>query len=443
MKIKRVLQGTALTALAAAAWMGAGSTDASAEVVPMNDVMFDGEKLFIQAEESDHEIMVGVAKVSNDKAKVSAWDVYEYEDGYVEVDLSKLNAGNDNYIAVKTDDMSQPFFVKIAAASKQTKVTVDKATAKIKEIKTKVGKAGASAVDLKKTAIEWRTAIGGGYNSEDNAEVDFSQYQYQGATIYVRTPAVCSGIAKDTKTLGNGDDKKDTTTKYDVYTVGSLPGKEGKVSIAKQANGPKVAVDYAKGTVKLPKGTFYRVVTENEGIVTGGAVGDSKATPVADILSATYGENKTPLTGDKAVVEVRKEATDKKCASKWTRVEIQKPVAMTADGTTFNKDWTTKVTTAQAVNVVTTGASLTAQYTESKGKTKTINGLVLTNNSPLNLEYAVSTTASGIKKLATGGKKVTLKTTAASQNIYIRVAGDKKSKKWAGAWLDLGKVDFK
>jgi len=32
MRIKRVLQGTALTALAAAAWMGAGSADASAAV---------------------------------------------------------------------------------------------------------------------------------------------------------------------------------------------------------------------------------------------------------------------------------------------------------------------------------------------------------------------------------------------------------------------------
>ena len=86
MKIKRVLQGTALAALAAAAWMGTGSTDASAKVSTDDISIEDG---IIHMNSDDAEIMVSIVQVKNNQFQIKNWDVYE--DGCATVDLSKLN----------------------------------------------------------------------------------------------------------------------------------------------------------------------------------------------------------------------------------------------------------------------------------------------------------------------------------------------------------------
>ena len=183
MKIKRVIQGTALTALAAAAWMGAGS-DASASVTNARIDRADDSSyiLSVEAENDDPEVMVGVAKVSKDgKAKVSAWDVYEGNSA--EVDLSKLNVANDNFFAVKTDDMDKPMFVGIAASSKKNKIEFNAGSAKITKLQTTVVKTTTDYTG----DIEVRTVTGTWDSVQQTAE--FSKYQYQGATLYVRIPA--------------------------------------------------------------------------------------------------------------------------------------------------------------------------------------------------------------------------------------------------------------
>jgi len=80
MSIKRVLQGTALTAFAAIAWFGDGSANASASV-SIQDVVFDEEDISLEVQFSDTELMAGIANVDKKrKAKVTAWDVYEPAD---------------------------------------------------------------------------------------------------------------------------------------------------------------------------------------------------------------------------------------------------------------------------------------------------------------------------------------------------------------------------
>ena len=63
MRIKRVLQGTALTALAAIGWFGAGSAGASA-AVGIQDVVFDEEGISLEVQFRDTELMAGIAWTS-------------------------------------------------------------------------------------------------------------------------------------------------------------------------------------------------------------------------------------------------------------------------------------------------------------------------------------------------------------------------------------------
>ncbi|MFG6392808.1 MAG: hypothetical protein K1W24_01255 [Lachnospiraceae bacterium] len=425
MKIKRVLQGTALTALAAAAWMGAGSTDASAAVNPATGVTFDGNSLNITAESDDLEIMTSVAKASgsDNKIKISAWDVYE--GNTAKVDLSKLNVTKDSYIAVKTDDMDKPFLVKIAATTKKTKVDLNKETAKINKVTLTEGEA---------TEIQVRTAIGAYGEKAAVSSFDFSNYQYQGASLYVRVPAKITTATKEANQLPSAI--KNDETKYDVYSVGSLPGKEAKVNIPKQANGPSVPVDYVKGKVSIPAKTEYRVVvaTASALVPSSSAVKVDKKDPkpVSELLNGA----------SKAVVEVRKTATTgKKCASKWTRVEIAAPKTFAEDSITT--EFKADAATADAIAKVTTGSSLEIKYTTDKKATKKT-GFSIANACSVAFQYYVgddvnSAADKDIKTLkATTGKANLKKDAAAGKKIWIRVAGDKKSARWAGAWKELG-----
>ncbi len=419
MRIKRVLQGTALTALAAAAWMGAGSADASAAVdISLQQSEDDySYQLSVDATEGEHEIMAAVVKPNKQgKFKVSAWDVYESNSAYI--DLSKLNVTKDNYIAIKTDKMAKPDVVEISAASKKNKVKFNAGTSKISEFTVDAGQY--------KGSLEYRTVTGNW--SEMNLNDDLSGYQYQGATLYLRVPAAPAKNEATLKTVTDITDNKDNTETITVKNVGSLPSKEVKLNIGKQANGPKVAVDYVKGIVTIPKNTEYRVVVE--GIVgpTTGAVQKDTATPGAILGTAKEG-----------VLEVRKApvtTTAKgKAGSKWTRVKLEKPVAA---GITA----ATNITTGPAVSVtVSTAGSVNVKYVESRGK---INGFSIENKTSVTIDYCVGTPSSDGKgfKALKKDKSATIKKDISGKEVYIRIAGIKNEKKWAGAWEKLADVKF-
>ena len=431
MKIKRVLQGTALTALAAAAWMGAGSADASASATATGITADANGNYILNVTGTGKEVMVGVAKVSKSGvAKVASWDVYDGTSA--SVDLSKLNTTVDNYIAIKDND-EKVTFIGIAAASKKNTIAFNAATGKITEVKTKVGTTDGTAAE-----VQYRTATGNWSVATALSAIDLAKYQYQGATLYVRVPSSSSATVGTTSV-------KFEDTEYTVSPVGSLPSKETKLNIAKQANGPAVTLDYTKGTAKVKKGTEYRIVGSS--IVSGAAVEANGSTlDVATVLATTTNDAE-------GVLEVRTAAkvdtNVKKCkvASKWTRVLIEKPKTFTEVAGTITTN--ASATTEQALAEVTTGgaAAIKVNYTtKTVKKVETKNGVKLTNSSALAYQYYVGnaaptadTAAKDIKTLKAKGTKdvVANIVTTGNTKIYIRVAGDKKAKRWVGQWAEL------
>ncbi len=434
MKIKRVLQGTALTALAAAAWMGAGSADASAAATATGITADANGNYVLNVTGTGKEVMVGVAKVSKTGvAKVASWDVYDGTSAAV--DLSKLNPAVDNYIAIKDND-EQVTFIGIAAASKKNTISFNAATGKIEEVKTKVGTTDGTAAQ-----VQYRTATSNWSASTALASIDLTKHQYQGATLYVRIPADSTLAPATSKVTFEDND-------YNVENKGSLPSKETKLNIAKQANGPAVALDYTKGTAKVKAKTEYRVV--------GSSIASGSATEIGDTAAVTLDVAKEVASNDtEAVLEVRTKAkvdsVAKKCkaASKWTRVLIEKPKAFTAVAGTINNSGAATATTGDALATVTTGGATTikVEYLVKKVKgndTKT--GVKITNSSAIAYQYYVGsaeptaeTSAKDIKTLKAKSRNdvVANITTSGSTKVYIRVAGDKKAKRWVGQWAEL------
>lgn len=428
MKIKRVVQGTALAALAAAAWMGAGS-DASAAITDVDIVNGDtGYKLSIEAASSDVEIAVGVATVNKNKeAKVTVWDVYDGNSATV--DLSKLNVAKDNYFAVKTNDMATPAFYKIPAAAKKVKAKYDAASAKVSEFTAD------SADVLKDTEFQYRTVNSDWVSA--TKDINLSQFQYQGATLYLRRMPVAPEAGKDTEAIKDITINKKSPVDVIATVLSTLPTKEVKLNIAKQAKGPSVAVDYVKGTVKLKANTEYRFVSATQ----------RYAATSNSAVDAVMAETFIQANEVKGVLEVRTAAvtngTKSKCASKWTRVDIEKPVALSASATIDNVDCST-ATTASTIDLVITGGALKAQFTVDKQKKA--NGLALTNGTKISLDYCFSadkpSAATKFKVMkASATKPVNIKSAdLATGNLYIRVSGVKADKKWAGEWTSFGKV---
>ena len=240
MKIKRVLQGTALAALAAAAWMGAGSTDASAKV-STDDISIEDGVIYMSSD--DAEIMVSIVQVKNNQFQIKNWDVYE--DGCATVDLSKLNNAKDNYVAVLTDD-AKPFFLKIAKTDKPGKATYNYKTGTL---------TFGTLTDLSKA--EYRT-VNSGWDLVSG--LDVSMYNYQGASLYMRVKDTLKSPVLNASEKLDDKSTKNTTEDYAVYDIGSLASKEVKFNVAKQANGPSLSGDYVKNTIKSKDGLPARVV---------------------------------------------------------------------------------------------------------------------------------------------------------------------------------------
>ncbi|MFG6392804.1 MAG: hypothetical protein K1W24_01235 [Lachnospiraceae bacterium] len=446
MRIKRALQGTALTAFAALAWFGAGSVGAKASV-SIKDVTFDETNVKLEISFSDPELMVGIAKVDKSKkAKVTVWDIYEPEAGSqagkAEIDLSKLSVVKDNYIAITTNDMDKPLYIKLAATAKRNKITFHGNTAKISDFKAD-GK-DVEEIEYRRTTDAWTNV------SYKIADLNFSEYQYQGAVLYIRQSGV-DELAKitnkdaidaykgiQTEEVDINTVKNAAAINVPVYVIGKLPGKEVKLNIAKQANGPSVPVDYKKGTVTINKNLEYRVI-KTAGVATYEAISSKSVKEINDLLKASDSVS----AASSGVIEVRKQAVTRgkgKSASKWTRVKIEEPKTLS-----FSQD-TQDINTAtvdKPVTISTTsGAIMEAGY-KLNSKGTAVTHLVLTNKTSDNYEYYLgsSAPAAGDKDIKTikNNKAVNIKQEDASgKNVYIRLAGDKRAKRWAGAWTQAG-----
>lgn len=476
MRIKRVLQGTALAALAAAAWIGAGSdASASAEEVAADPTLggisayyYGGHSIGFSTNDTEFkEIIVGIAKAdkSGASAKVSSWDIYDIDNdneyGIYEawVNLQKVNIAKDAFIAVKTDKMETPVFFKIDANAAKTKAELNAGT---REVTFKVNN---TAVDVNKDGSKVVDEYGqyyGRYNDDDynNNNIPItkdgkilidSEYQYQGAVMYFGL----AGIKYNTdKELAKAKitDKTDSKTgkETEIITVGKFPSKQAKLNVPKQANGPAIPVDYVKGTIKIKKGVELRVVGEN-GIskaVSGSAASafENKTVLVGDFYDAIKAKDFASMLGEeKGALEVRVAAkTDGKgkAASKWTRVAIEKPKAIEVKAV---KEDASEVTTSSAVAYTVSGASVELKYTSNKKTGAADKGLILDNKSDYKIDYVIGNTTAPkaddkgkVDSMKTVAKKaVTIKNLSDNQVIWVRIAGNKNEKQWASDWKEL------
>lgn len=453
MKMKRVLQGTAVAALATAAWIGAGSIDASA-AVDVGSIGFSPNEGHITVDPGDAlEVMVGFAKGKAGKdLKISNWDIY---DGSAEIDLSKLKSQDSNYIVLKTDDMSAPIALKLDATGKKFKGALNPVDGKI------VFQDDGKDVTPEDYEVKVNDASGWMPGSDISIE-NIESLQYQGGTIYVRKAGIDKAAVDKTETgkTDNGGykvstekqnivtpERKEAFKDCKVIEIGSLAAKEVKLSVSKQANGPSIKADYVKGTVKAKKGVEYRLVDADglsEPISKGAFCVDGAAEDVANILAGRKS----------AVLEVRVAASIKdgatglnvkknKCASKWKRIEIEAPKTMAEAGLT-TPNAVSAATTKEAINVVATGSSayVTAKL-ESKKDAYTGNIIIESKTDAIDYFCGTAAPTAKDKTKSIKAKKETVIKDAAGKNLWIRVAGDKKDSKWAGAWENLGKVPAK
>lgn len=469
MKVGRFLPKAVFAAFAVAACIGAGTTDASAEIKTDSlQLKLDGNGngnnspgLEVKADDKDLEIMVGVAKASiknnKIKVKVPSWDVYDGNSAFV--DLSKLSIIKDNYIALKTDDMELPVYVKINASPKKNSVEYDAANDNIIKFRQTLGNKSSDVILKSDEAVaEYRTASGqwqGLYATSGN----FREFQYEGGSLYVRVAgkAIDNVVKSDSEVLYDLNDKTEKTI-FDLYDIGSLPGKETKLNIAKQANAPSVSVNYLKGTLTLKANTEYRLLkadangqfsyySKESGAAALSSVGPNPLKN-KDIVEF-FAENEAE--GTKGILEVRtaaKNAGTKKSkpASKWKHVEIEIPSGLTG----IKTDTTGIVTNGAVVATGSANNAVISAVFEMDNKKTAYKSLVFENKGDVTYEFILGDDNKPAKtekvkgKLKAGqGKKLSFKKTdIENKTVWIRVAGNKKSKTWAGAYTKLGKVTF-
>lgn len=461
--------------------------------------------LKVQVTAGATEALVGTGKVKIKKGEktgtitVSNWDVYDTgtasDDNRTEiqVDLSKLKNTVDNYLVLQSNKSTDNnvAIVKIPVKAKYTKVKYDAENGLQAGYGASSGAAALTSLDKtaegsavpKEQELEYRTVYSNWKPMDGDTKPNLELYQENGTQLYVRLEAgsVSGALQKGEEKLSYDD--KDPIP---VYEAPNLPGKEVKVSIPAKAKGASISADFTKGTVKIPKKSEYRIVegdkvTAKNKDATVGADGckyeyrpatDGKAQEVNSLFGETSG-----TTSRTAVLEVRKAATAKKAASKWSRLEIQtqedmKNYVTVTDTTPVESVKTTKEQKKAAGEEYTGNGGIKAStvfedkekqtpalkfdYAKSK---KTSPGAVydsvsITNTSTNEYEIYIgsetpnATTKATIKVSAkksatTESKPITKKLDKFDlTKVWVRKAGNKQKKHWATTWTELGFIDY-
>lgn len=285
--------------------------------------------------QEDAYIILEVLKENKDDSKVSAtytYPVVELGDGKfgAVVDLSFLKVKNDTYFRVRGNSEEKPTDIKIVSAQQpkfSMKYTPGKKTlAEALEI----NRTAAKADDLEK--YEYRTLYGSVFEPLNQLDVDpeantddiFKTLEIAGTTIIVRQAAV--------------NDAEANTDAGTAAVVGAPASPEVKVKIAAAPKAPKVTIDYAKRTIKLPKNAELQLITEKDGAATVTDWVECSATAVdqekilgmfykaggegiadADALAAKIEE----MTASGFTVAVRVKTNGKKAASNPTILTVK------------------------------------------------------------------------------------------------------------------------
>ena len=434
------------------------------------------------------EVMVGIGSYNpkNNTVKVSSWDVYDLNqywttttetvDGVNKtvskaytfcsgIDLSKLNNKKDNYIAVKTN-LTEPVYIKIPASIKGQKAVYNAAshTLEIKNIK------GVSDTDYKNYNWEYRTAysdwsdIDNYTDSQGNYILgeELECYEKEGASLYVRAAAGGSSITNTETTVKDANDKSADPVEYPLYLAKPFPGKESKINIPKQAKGPAVAVDYVNNKIKLPKDTEFRVIAcshvypdnyvgtfDNPYDEFFKGISDDSIVDVEKFLENTMimdDEYIFPGNLVSGALEVRKKAdvSKRKPASKWTIVDITYPteMAIKADDASLSKLKDGAIVASEAAFNVSGGAVTVKYVYDGKGNYK--NKVNITNGGKMSYQVVIKSGVPAASDKATLIKANSTKAIKANKgdSIYIRTAGNKKEKIFAGKYTFVAKTNY-
>ena len=411
----------------------------------------------ITGADGTQEILVGIGKVNKGKKTITvpSWATYEAEE--TTVDLSKLSNVKDNYIVLSTPGKDVAI-VKIPASNKSIKAKYS-----VKD-GLQVGTSatgGASAAALTSETVglyQYRTAYSGWNDLElADGKVDLSLYQEEGAKLFVRLKVAGEATPKvDTTETWTYGAQKDVA----VLKACTLPGKETKVSIPAKAKGPKVTADYAKGTVKFPKNSEFRLASTTDIYDDNGKAFGSPTDKVT--VAKVYETAKVPAGNQPAEIdiEVRTKETDKKPASKWGRLTIALPAGFATGAITEGdrdvevkaedvkkdevKEFGGKGVKDSELKETENGSSVLKMEYAGTAKNPT---LKITNSGEKAYEFVKE--AKGAEKpgdsakavKAAKGKTITIKGIKDEDVIFVRVAGDKKKQDWVGAYAKLGSVD--
>lgn len=499
MQLKKLLQGSAFALVAAACAIAVPSVVKAADVTGtttetgVGTVAVDGEKAQLTVTgATDKEVLVGFAKVNaKGKVTVAAWDTYDGTTATV--DLSKLSNTKDNYVALTTPSKLATdaiTIVKIPATKKVVKAEFDASTATVKYGEADKGKPemkvfNTTASDpMNAEGYEYRTAYTAWASMKGQTDVvDLKLYQEEGATLFIRKKGTKTtwptGQAEGKYTFGAND-------KLQAYEVTStLPGKEAKLAIKARAKGPKATADYLNGKVKLPKGAEYRLCSstklEDANTTTKkyNEVGAAaKTMTIAELTTGKDAVVTTTTTEFDLEVRTAADTTKKKAASKWSRLTVSVPKALTdiaagagkalvntgtdldskkvngnlpAQTTSDQEGGGTGIKAAVLKEEGSETSSLLAVNYVVKGildKTKyyTSNAVEIQNNGKAAYEIIVggksdTKAPEGKPTKIAAGKKIVLTKVEDGSTVWIRKAGDKKTKTWVSDYAKLGVID--
>lgn len=357
--------------------------------------------------------------------------IYEY-DGYLKVDLSFLKASKPSYIRVYGSSEERKVSPVYPVNAQPKKVTVKYVAGKDLE-KEPWAAYSVNKAELKSNAevaaYQYRTLYGSEFY--DLNLLDQKTTEVAGTTIVVRKAAVTSGSAVEL----------------------APASAEAKVKIPAAPKAPKVTVDYAKGSIKLPKNAEVQVIVSGAAIEKGTGTDtttwvDATATvmdqiAILGLFDVKDTATETPATdiaknGFTLVVRTK---AGKKAASNPAIVLIKKIDSLAEDPTENNKLTVSEGTSPATLTwkVTKTGVEYTAtgaafEY-EDGGKWKAIKvGKPVLVKYSTSAEKKVNVRKAGVKagkdtpaSFPSEKKEITLGVyTAAIESVKVTAPSDKK-----------------
>jgi hypothetical protein len=443
----------AFTTAAFVAAMGFAIDADAASIAPAKISVNAGAQTLTVSETDDTEVLVGygTVKTQNSKdvlaIKSTDWDVYDVSGGSVTVDLSHIKTNKDSYIQVKGNKNDDAVTIKVKAANNSLKLDKPDYSVDNPKIKFKSGNNEGETYEL-------RSAANDSWTSFSSVETtDLSKYLDRGATLYVRTKASENGALGQSEAKVVYPDKASDITSPVYDKVGDnfiqFAGKEVKLSVAKRANGPKLAADYAKGLLTLPKSTQARILKSANDYSTNVAWQDG--TEQKNKAEITVGDDKIKF-GDTTdnIIEARTKATASKPASRVASLKVPAietlyqrvaGAASTVSGGSIDNAELHEIS-GGALKVT---AKTDSKYTLEKG------GKVVFTNSDADNGFEIAmvakdtdpTTLTKFTSLKAGANKtanLSTKKEDVGKYVYIRRAGDKKKATWPTKFVYLGTV---